>query len=295
MSSAQPFNPTGYAFTPVQGPKATAPNYGLVASAQTPDDPNERWEFGLAWRPETCIEIQYGSQCEDFSTYPSAASDDVVYYRPNLFRVSYICPTRQVRDVDLQRATRQCEAATSFAIAKELWTGAETATDTYTTPTNSQTTNFHFASSAASDITPVPGTPLQPAEALGRLEQAARNGLAGQQAYIHMTPTMAEMDPYNFRAVGNLVYTEQGNIIVPDAGYPGTGPTGADPGAGKTWMYATGAVTVRMSPVDVITTVPVQTLNRSTNQRELWAQRYFAATFDPCVLFAVLVDTSALG
>jgi hypothetical protein len=292
MSAAQPFSPTFNAFQPVEGVHAKPPRLGLLASAVAPDNPGERWEQGFAWRPEICIEPQTFSQCQDIGSFPTPDPEDLVYCRPPAFRVVHICPTRQVRDVDLDKARRQCDAATDYAVAAELWSGTETQTDPYVTPTGTQTMNYWLASSTATQINS--GTAYtSPAEALGALEQAARAASRGQQIFIHMPSTMAQLDPYNFRREGSLLLTEQDSVVVVDAGYPGTGPTGALPAA-AVWIYATGPVTVRTSTIDVLDT-EVQTINRGMNTREIWAQRYFAATFDPCVHFAAQVSTAGLG
>lgn len=55
-----------------------------------------------------------------------------------------------------------------------------------------------------------------------------------------------------------------------------------------TWIYATGPVQVRVTPVDVIAD-PRETVDMETNRQEIWAERYFAATFDPCIHFAMNV------
>lgn len=55
-----------------------------------------------------------------------------------------------------------------------------------------------------------------------------------------------------------------------------------------TWMYATGPVQVRMTSINVISD-PRETVDRATNRQEIWAERVFAATFDPCVHFALNV------
>lgn len=49
-----------------------------------------------------------------------------------------------------------------------------------------------------------------------------------------------------------------------------------------TWIYATGPVQVRLTSVDIIDD-PRETVDRTTNRQEIWAERLFAATFDPCV------------
>jgi hypothetical protein len=69
----------------------------------------------------------------------------------------------------------------------------------------------------------------------------------------------------------------------------GTGGVPAAPAAGI-WAYATGPVAVRRTPMDLITGA-VETVDRAINSQTLWAQVLFAATFDPCVHYAVRLDS----
>jgi hypothetical protein len=257
----------------------------LRASARQPTDPDAKWQMGMVWRPELCMSTQTFDYCEDVESLPTAEGDDLVYYRPIGIRVPYFCPTRQIRDIDLDRARRQLDAATSHELAKELWTGATTLANQYTTPTNAQTENYSFEYGGATTVGS--GAYTNPAEALGALDAAARAAAHGQQVYLHMPSNLAQLDPYNFRRVGDILYTEQDSIVVVDSGYPTTGPDGAST-AGTAWMFATGPVVVRLDTIDVETDIR-ETLDRNENIREIWATRFAAATFDPCVLFAVEV------
>jgi hypothetical protein len=269
-------------FTEVTGVPAKAnPAATLLASARAGS--GEPWELGFAWRPELCPTTQVFDYCEDITDWPADEAEDLVYYRPFGMRVPYVCPLLQVRPIDTDRARRQLDAATDFLAAHELWTGEVTAVNPYETPTGSQTVNASFVHGGA---TIVSGSPFSsPAEALGSLDQAARAAAKGQQVFLHMSSRVAQLDPYNFRRVGDLLLTEQDSVIVQDAGYDDTqGPSGSSD-TGVSWMFATGPVTARMTPIDVITD-PVQTTNRADNRREIWATRFAAVTFDPCVLFA---------
>lgn len=67
---------------------------------------------------------------------------------------------------------------------------------------------------------------------------------------------------------------------------PGVAPS-TTPGL---WVYATGPVQVRLSPI-VTTSDPRETVNRVNNRQEIWADRMFAATYDPCVHFAMNIAT----
>lgn len=55
-----------------------------------------------------------------------------------------------------------------------------------------------------------------------------------------------------------------------------------------TWIYATSPTQMRLSTIEVISD-PAETTDREINTQEIWAERYFATTFDPCVHFAMNV------
>ena len=86
---------------------------------------------------------------------------------------------------------------------------------------------------------------------------------------------------------GTSLFTKTGARVIADAGYTGTDPDDAVQ-AGALWMYATGPVQVRMSPI-----VVNQFTDQRHNQIYTTADRYYAATFDPCVLHGVAVDLPA--
>lgn len=69
----------------------------------------------------------------------------------------------------------------------------------------------------------------------------------------------------------------------------GTPGVPSAPAAGV-WAYATGPVAVRMTPLDIQDN-PAETIDRAVNSQELWGARLYAATFDPCVQFAVRLDS----
>lgn len=295
MTGPQPPTAVQGMWLPVQGRQAKPHTMGLLASAERVPTPDLHWTAGFAWKPETCLEPQGFNRCDDIDTFPTDADDDVVYYQPPGFRVDKACQLRQVRDVDLDWVRRQADAATEYAVASELWHGTLSADAPYVVPTSDQTVNFALADTSVVDVTPTPGTAVtSPTEALGLIERAAMEANRGQQVMIHMDHLIAELSPYNFRTVGNMVFTERGNIVVASGGYDGSSPEGDPPAAGTSWLYATGVVQVRLSDIDVITD-PVQTIDRNTNTRTIWAQRYFAATFDPCVHVGILSSTTQLG
>jgi len=370
---------------PVEVPAApaAAPTTGLIVSANTTVGDGDWVRSGIVWRPERCISYQTFTPCETLAGVPAESDSGLVYAFPTGFRVRDYCTTMS-GDRDAERVRRQAEAATSYIAAQELWTGAMTEAEPATL-SGTPYVNPYLADGNATDVT----APTDLTVAVQVLEQAAMQASRGQRVYIHM-PISALPLQRDIRRVGNILYTASDNVIVADAGYPGTGapvagtsevqtvtitggPTGgtftltfsgqtttaiaynavgatvgtalnnlsnldgvvvtgaaggpytvtfpvdmgnvpqmtasgagltggttpavgvvtATPGVAAstepgTWIYATGPVQVRLSTVDVIADVD-ETVDRAINSQEIWADRYFVATFDPCVQFAMNV------
>lgn len=271
-------------FEPVRGPLAAPPTTGLVVSADRPPETGERWEQGFSWIPERCgYDYQLVEWCAtvDPESYPPPRPDGV-YYRPVGLRFAEQCTTL-AGGLDTERLRRIAEANTPFAIARELWNGALGQTDSWTIRGQSHT-NAYLASPAATTVTSL-ATVLR--DDLARLEQAAVEAAQGQRIMLHLPTLVTGSLTEYVRRVGQDLLTRQDNVVVVDAGYPGTGPNGEAVGA-TAWAYATGMVQVRISPLQVVTD-PSQTVDRTTNTVTAWAERVFAAAFDPCVHFAVQI------
>jgi len=252
-----------------------------VASSPPALDDGARWESGIAWVPERCgADYQLVLWCSaddpDSYTEPRVAG---AYYRPVGMRIADEC-TSMGGELDTERLRRMAEATTPFVVARELWTGAKGQDDSWTIRGDTHS-NAYLASSGATVVGSGGATLLT---ALARLEHAAMTAARGQQVMLHIpilaTGGLAE----HVRRVGNLLLTRQDNIVVVDAGYTGTGPAGQSVGA-TAWAYATPPVQVRISPL-AIQSMPGQTVNRATNTVTAWAERVFAALFDPCAHFA---------
>lgn len=265
-------------FTPVPGVAAAPPAYGLVASAARPDIP--RWEQGLAWIPERCgTAYQLLPACGDAPGGYTPPRPGAAYYQPVGMRIADQCTTLG-GPVDEERVRRVAEAQAPYIVARELWSGTLTQTDPYTFGGDTYN-NAYLASSAA---TTVGGTAAAPLVALGRLEQAALEASHGQPVMLHVPPAAAWQLAVALTRVGQSWLTTAGSVVVADAGYPGTGPAGQAAGA-TVWAYATAPVAVLMTPWQ-LDLADQTTVDRATNTRTVWAQRLFAATFDPCLLLA---------
>jgi hypothetical protein len=278
-------------FTPIQAhPAQQVRAANLLASAVDPTDPGARWQEGISWRSESCPAYQPIGSCEDVTTEPPASTDGVEFYQPVGYRVADVCSTRNVT-FDVERVSRLAEAVLSQAMANELWTGVGTKANTYSTPdigggVLTDQTNIYLAGPTATTIAATVSDPMQ---ALGILEQTAREQLGGQQCFLHVPTQIATQLGAQIRRVGNLLMTQTDAVIVADPGYPGTGPDGSGGTAPGTWCYATGAVTKRFDTLETYIQ-PAQTVDRRTNLRQVWAQRLVAAYFDSCCHFAMQIS-----
>jgi hypothetical protein len=250
----------------------------LLAAALKPTD--GRWENGLAWRSERCFAAAGFGVCDPTPdpVEPNPFNLESVY--PQGYVIADECTTLG-GDMDEARVRRQAEAVASFMVARELWTGTLTAANPATVDGSP-----YVNPSLDSGATVVASTATGVVARLAILEQTAMTSADGQQVFLHLPPHLVLGLGNLLRMVGDLLVTPLGNVIVADAGYPGSGPAGT----GTEWAFATGPVGVRLTAIEVITDMAA-TLDRTTNRRKLWARREFAAAFDACTHFAI--DTSA--
>src|SRR5487761_2095089 len=181
------------------------------------------------------------------------------------------------------RASRLLEVATPAAVEAEFWSGALAQAMGYP---NDYLTN----SATVTDLTPgtVPSIP----RGIQILEDANASTSAGGKAMLHLMPEDAP-SLLNARRVGNLLYSELDNIIVPGSGYLGTGPGGAAAPAGTTWIYITDIVNVRLDTPRVFPDNFAEALDRGQadqpNTIAFRAERFAACDFSGLVHFGCKV------
>jgi hypothetical protein len=83
------------------------------------------------------------------------------------------------------------------------------------------------------------GAPVKVHRALGIVEQALGEALRGERAYVHLSRETLALFGY-LTVAGNLLSSFSGNLIVADAGYPGTAPIGTADAPGVAWIYGPG-------------------------------------------------------
>ena len=257
-----------------------------------------RWQMGYRYAPEqACIQ---GGVVDPYSvgamTIP--ATPETVVGIPKLVWAGDICSTFgwSARDY-VGRATRALLASESSLLAYELWTGTLAQAEGW----NSLDVNW-LASPEVIDVSN--GTPVDPGVALALLEQGIADTSNGQPGMIYCTrqmgATLSELGN-TFRNISGLIYTYMGSVICPDAGFPGSSPTGVAPTAGHQWAYATLLPQVRRSEISVVPETLGEAIDRGAtatglqNSLAFRAYRYADAVFPPCTRIACSVNLPLVG
>ena len=247
----------------------------LLAAAHTPTEPITRNFVPLGYRAAGGAWWALLDPCgPGRADHAGDDLDDVVQAWPFTIDVEETCSTFGLDDLQA-RAEARMAAVESAAIGRELWTG-ELATEA------DHDINPRLAAGAAvRDL--APGGAVKGKTAIGLLEQALAGAFGGELGAIHVTPSAFAFLPAP-TASGDLLLTQRGTRVVADAGYPGTGPDGADPAAGESWVYATARPSVRRGPI--VTDGPPADAIASVNELTYTAQRDAWVAF-PGSVFAV--------
>jgi hypothetical protein len=187
------------------------------------------------------------------------------------------------------RATRVLEATESWAVERELMSGA--LLGGYGQPYLADTNADLLASGAAVSVK----------EGFARLENAIAE--TGKQGWIHCSPGAVllagglgivwrdDRGP----AGAPVLRTVNGTITVPGMGYVGASKpaSGSAPNDHEEWMYATGPVELRRSRAILLPDQVSQALDRGNNDISYLVERYYVADWDTELQAAVLVDWRA--
>lgn len=292
----------------VSAPPAAPPSVGLVAAARdwgrTPDpiDPDNRWMNGYAYSPENCVAADVADPCDPTFDFTPAANQGIVEAEPFLVWAPDECSAFDFRNRNYEaRAIRVLEACESKQIARELWRGDLSIESGW---------NNSRLASLDSDV--VGAAASAPKDALACLEQGLAECGCGAQGMIHATRQLVThwQGENLLRREGNLILTYLDTVVVPDAGYDGSGPPVApgdtqpvkEAASGSIWAYATGMVFVKRGPIEVVPVVNGETVDirnalaRGNNTVSVRAQRMATATWDSrCCHLAVEVDMTLCG
>lgn len=254
----------------IEAPRATDPRYGLLFTA-TELKLDTDWPHGVKWAPEQTggggvvgVNCRGGTD-EMVLSSPLPANPGITTSDPFVVWAEDHCTAMPSGRDFVGRATRQLEATQSYRIAHELWTGTLATADTLD---NDWLMNDPKVLTAAA---------VSPMEALALIEIGLGQMLAGRRGMVHVSPQVLTELITNESVVlnGQLWMTAMGNIVVSDAGYPGTKPTGA--AGSNQWIYGTPLVGYALGPIDVPPMTSggqiVQNMNRAINDIVLYASR----------------------
>lgn len=284
----------------VKAPIATPLPYGLMSVVQMPTDEmdNPHWKNGIQYQRATCRPAESTiAQCPvvtGFGKDPTVTGVQTKGAMPFTVYSSITCsPVGGFWEEAEQRTIQGLTDGEARAVERVFWTG------NIDHPSGEEI--FPHLAHDADVISPDGIVLLQPAasvittgavdivEAIGRLESRLADCYGGI-GVIHATRDMISHMSANYllKEKGQQLQTMGGTPVAFGAGYTGIGPDDTEPPTGVTWIYATGAISLRRSEITV-TSNRVQGLDRSINTLQLFAERTYVISWD-CCLFAIPVS-----
>ncbi len=278
-------------------PPPAEPQRGGLLDHVTPGDPGADWRKGVHTYPESLAGYRLIQACSTahLERGALATTPRPVAAAPFVIQAEVTGPFTGANaglDYPAGRAERQLRAVTSQAVAAEFWGGQLTAQDDYTLlalagdwtnpqPTTGHYTNPYLTAPGLLDVsTDGNGTSvaLSPMAALGEVEAATRELVAGGPVLIHMPPSVVNEVAWALERVDGRLLTAAGSLVVADSGYPGDGP-GND--ATETWIYGTGPVVAWVESGVRTTDLANAVVDRRTNEVLVRAERDALYLFDP--------------
>lgn len=273
--------------TAVPAPLVAPPRVGLLVSAATPPSgEGSRWINGITFDPETGQTGYITDVCE-----PTVGDRDLpdrpalVEWEPYIVGDGLKCSSLGSLGRDWRaQVRRQANATAEFQISQELWTGTLARAQSHG--------NRYLNDSQSETVTTVASDPI---DALGCLEDYLATTLGGQRGMIHATRSAVTWWTRHglISRDGGLLVTALDTIVVPGAGYDGSGPRdeGGSSATGV-WAYATGMVEVRRGDYEIFGDPETQaaSLDRDTNSIEVRAEQPALASWDGIAHGAAEID-----
>jgi len=269
------------------GPSPLEPHrFGLFSIANMPAVMPDRFEAGIEWEPLWGGAAEgrvYACPVDAPALVTISAETNTREVTPFVAVAGYECfsASRPIEEAE-ERARLYLLAGEERAVESEILAG----------------TSGHTAmADQATDITPVPGTPVSLVQAYQLLENELYTNHASTPA-IYMPKVLTARASYDDVVMrnGQGLETMAGTYVASGAGFNlrSPKPEGApNAPAGSVYMFGSGRPTVYRSDVFV---QPDESnyLDRRDNNVVILAQRAYAVTWSEPV-FAVLVDLTACG
>lgn len=189
------------------------------------------------------------------------------------------------------RTTRAHENNAQTVVENVFWTGGDFSTSQYLAADAAitETVGGSVISLQTAATVPVTGA-VDIVKAISILEGAMADCYGGTpMIHVPRSVTPYLSDHHLVTKANTLLKTDNGSIVVPAPGYPGTSPAGVAPAADTAWIYATGSVKMWQSEPFFNSRGAAEFLRRSNNDTYLILEQWFMFGWD-CCHFAVLVD-----
>lgn len=266
--------------------------YGLWDSIQTPSPDGVHWQQGVTWQErcptgdttyDECLAVT-GTGAPPEPPAKTANVDQTSRgATPYTVYAEFDCSPVGLGDAQ-SIASDALARIEQLQVEEAFWTGVAGGRPVVFPHLSANTEVLDGETVLQPVATPVV-TGADVAHALGALEQELAECYAGQ-GLIHVPRSaLATLAAWNLvDEVDGQLLTPGGNRIVAGGGYTGSGPDGAAPAAGTTWIYATGAAWGYRS--DVYFSQVRDSLNRSSNTLRMLAERNYLIGFECCLLAA---------
>lgn len=265
-------------------------NDGFENDDTQPDDTGDtRWFGGVRYAPEqTCYAGGVQNPC-NYGSLVIPPNPQIVDQVPYYVWAGDQCSALGWNARDYRgRATRALLASESKQLAHELWSG----TVAQQTAGSAQPWPNSWLASPAAEI--ISSSAQTVSDALAFLEQGLADATNGQRGAIYCTVQLgtywSELGNTFRSSTSSQILTYRGTLIIPDAGFPGTSPSGTPATNGSQWAYATLMPTVRRESTIHLYPDTFDETFTGNNTIAWYANRLAVATFPPCALIACQVN-----
>lgn len=267
----------------VPAPTVIPARYGLYAAASLPTPDMGRWLGGVQYATDACTSGGgWPALCGTGDDPGTKAVDGLTLIGGAPFVVfdGITCTPAGLGDV-VATARRRLELSEQRLVEEAFWTGRIGGRALDAGPVLADP-DMPVEQIVAGE----PGAPVSLLAGVAALEQvmgATYAGTAVLHAPRYAAPCAAAAELVVQQSGGPL-RTPLGSMWAFGGGYPGTGPTGGDLNPAEVWLFATGAVVVRRSPISAHAT-----FDGGRNVQTAIAERLVVVTAE-CQVWAAVVN-----